>query len=139
MASATQTAVDWVVGTLAADSTFSTFVGGRIYDGDAPPTSPYPFAIVFEAGNFPTAVVNGIRVLQQVVVGVKLVDQDRSYDALASTAGRADTLLEQARGTVAAGSILHCVGEDEIRQAYNEATRSYRELGRHYRVWVGVP
>jgi hypothetical protein len=136
MASEAQKGVAWMFGVLSADATLKTLIGNptRIFDGEAPQNSVFPYLVLGFQSSIPTFTIKAERHHANVVYLVKAVIKGTAYGPVREIAERADAVLHAQRGTVSGGEVFLAVGEEEIKQAYSEDGVSYREMGRYYRL-----
>lgn len=131
-----QRMAEWIITHLAADATLQGLAPGGVYDTDAPPEAAYPFVLVYETGNSTTRGNGGTRLLVNVLFGVKVVSETRSYSAIQSAAERADALLDGVLGASADLTVFDISRESELKRGYVEDNVDYRELGGIYRCIV---
>lgn len=119
---------------LAADSQFSTAVGGRIYRDQVPQAAALPAAIV---GPIVSAVdsltLGGDRVFAVVELDVHLVAAGPSYGPINAAGDRADAVLSHLGGPAGGADVVELRRSAVRAYLENEAGTTYAHIVQTYR------
>jgi hypothetical protein len=99
MAVEAQKVAAFVFDALKNDATFSAAVGGRVYRDQVPQAAALPAATVTLVSSTDSNTLGGTRVLDLVLVDVRVVAAGASYGPINAAADRADVVLQQKSGT----------------------------------------
>ena len=126
---------EWLYARLTGDATLAAAVPGGWHEHPAPQGTAFRYG-TFQVQAPPDDVVavGAHRVLEDVLLLVRLIDQGRSVTALKPAADRLDTLLHRASGTTDAGRVISCVREGVFYLPEAIDGKHYRHLGGFYRV-----
>lgn len=125
---------EWLYGVLVNDAQLSALVGGRIFSYVAPLTATTPFVVFNHQAGTDVRGVGTVRVMTSLVYQVKVVGQGESVRSLKPIADRIDALLHGASGSVADGTVLTCVREQQVAYAEVDEGVRYNHLGGLWRI-----
>lgn len=131
-----QRVVSYVVSTLQADSGtggVATLLGGRVYRDRVPAAAILPAATVTLVSGTDASTLGGERVIQTVLVDVRVVCEGSSYGPINPTADRVDAVLQE-RSAASNGVDVVKLRRDQV-QAYleDDAGKVYAHLIQTYR------
>src|SRR5260221_3578698 len=99
---------EWLYSVLSGDATLTSLAPGGVWRSMAPPSSLMPYVIMaLQAGSDVTA-MNGFRIMDDLLMQIKVVGPASNTATIASAAAQIDRLLggpplQPASGTIAAG------------------------------------
>jgi hypothetical protein len=118
---------------LKADAALSAMLGGRVYRDQVPAAAALPAATVGVVSSVDTVTLGGDRVLDTVLIDVRVVAAGSSYGAINPSADRVDAVV-QGLGGVSGGVDVAKLRRDQV-QAYveNEAGTQHVHIIQTYR------
>jgi hypothetical protein len=125
----------WLYQTLHGDTTLMALISG-VFADVAPPATVSPFLVYSLQDAIDVGTVNGLRIWTRATYQVRIVTDSESYGAIATAAGRVDTLLHRASGTVTGGVVISCVRVEPFRYTELVSGKMYRHLGGFYEIQV---
>jgi len=107
----------WITDVLNGNA---ALVGDRVYAYMAPPDAVFPYIVFNFVSGVPLAVVNAIKIWEEMIYQVKAIGKTSSPASLEAIATKIEELLHRKQGTVTNGEVL---------TSQHEAAVSYPELG----------
>lgn len=123
----------WLYQVLTGDTELTNLVGDRIYSTIAPLDAAFPYVVYQTQAGSDVQGVGTARIMSDLSMVVKGVDQGQSFVNLEAIANRIDAVLHGAQGS---GGVLGCVRVQPL--AYVEIVDSiqYRHLGGIYQIYA---
>lgn len=128
--------ITWIISRLRADATLTSLGLQGVYDGDAPVSAAYPFALVTNQGTADTRGVGGLRIAQGGLVRVAVIKEGWGADSIRPIAERIDALLDGVSASSSELTVIALNRESEDKRAYTEDGIHFEELLADYRKFV---
>lgn len=128
--------ISYIVQRLHDDATLLALLPGDVHDSPPPMSTPYPFAVVEDAGNVSVDGVGDIRVGVLALVTVRVIDNGEDYELLQAPVERVEALLHAFTTSNSELAYVTSKRLEEVRRAYTEDGYHYREMGARYQVFA---
>ena len=128
-----QQVVGFVFDALAADTAFSSAVGGRIYRDLVPQAAALPAATVTLVSATDVNTLGADRAFETVLVDVRVVMSGSSYGPINAAADRADAVLQNRLGTRGGVAVVELRREQVQTFIETEAGATFAHIIQSYR------
>jgi hypothetical protein len=127
----------WLYTELTGDATLMALITG-VYADIAPEGTALPYVVFSLQTARDRMTIEGNTILTGGTYIVKAITDEPSYATVATIMARVHTLLHQANGTGAGGTVIECVRESVFHyvERVAETNKLYRHLGGLYTLLV---
>lgn len=126
---------EWLYTILSANSTITSTVSTRIYDGVAPQGTSFPYIVFNWQGGVDKSAVGSLRVFTNGLFQVKVITNEETYTTISPVADKIDQLLHRAKGVVSSNNI-ESSREFPLAIIEKKDGLQYRHMGGIYRIFI---
>lgn len=128
--------LEFLIATLAGDSTLATYAPGGVFRVLAPPSTPPPYVIVASHSGADVLTINAVRMMSDLLYQVRVIGPSSMMSQIAGAAQEIDNLLGRTSGSANGGIVLACFRESPIQSDEELEGEMWVTLGGLYRLYV---